>query len=55
MVRTIGHRKMMEGNEVDPQKVFEPYSELKNSPLGPQKVKNDPKIKSNSKVRIFFF
>ena len=36
----------------DPKTVFEPYSNSKNSPLGPQKVKNDPKIKSNSKVRI---
>ena len=32
---------------------FEPYPNPKNSPLGPQKVKNDPKIKSNSKVRIW--
>ena len=34
------------------QKSFEPYSNPKNTPLGPQKFKNDPKIKSNSKVRI---
>ena len=31
--------------------VVEPYPNPKNSPLGPQKVKNDPKIKSNSNVR----
>ena len=31
---------------------FEPYPNPKNSPLGPQKVKNDPKIKSKSNVRI---
>ena len=32
--------------------VVETYPNPKNSPLEPQKVKNDPKIKSNSKVRI---
>ena len=47
---------------VDPKTVFEPYPNLKNSPLGnpkpknsplvPQKVKNYPKIKSKSNVRI---
>ena len=31
---------------VEPKTVFEPYPNPKNSPLGPQKVKNDPKIKS---------
>ena len=31
---------------------FEPYPNQKNSPLGPQKVKNDPKIRSKSKGRI---
>ena len=36
----------------DSKKVFEPYPDPKNSPLGPQKVKNHPKIKSKSKVRI---
>ena len=36
----------------DPKTVFEPYRNPKNSPLGPQKVKNDPKIKSKSNVRI---
>ena len=36
----------------DPKKVLEPYPNPKNSPLGPQKVKNDPKIKSKSNVRI---
>ena len=35
-----------------PQNIFEPYPNPKKSPLGPQKVKNDPKIKSKSKVRI---
>ena len=35
-----------------PQNFFEPYSNPKNRPLGLQKVENDPKIKSNSKVRI---
>ena len=37
---------------VDPQTDFEPYPDHKKSPLGLQKVKNDPKIESNSKVRI---
>ena len=37
---------------VDPKTVFEPYPNPKNSPLGLQKVKNDPKIKSKSNVRI---
>jgi len=31
---------------------MEPCSDPQTSPLGPQKVKNDPKIKSNSNVRI---
>ena len=35
-----------------PQNSFEPYPNPKNSRFGPQKVKNDPKIKSKSKVRI---
>ena len=37
---------------VDPKTVVEPYPNPKNSPLGTQKVKNDSKIKSKSKVRI---
>ena len=37
---------------VDPKTVVEPYSNPKNSPLGPQKVKNYPKIKSKSNARI---
>ena len=32
--------------------VFEPYPNPKNSPLGPPKLKNDPKIKSKSNVRF---
>ena len=35
-----------------PQNFFEPFPNPKNSPLGPQKVKNDPKTKSESNVRI---
>ena len=35
-----------------PQNIFDPYHNPKNSPLGLQIVKNYPKIKSNSKVRI---
>ena len=37
---------------LDLKTVFEPYPDLKNSPLGLQKVQNNPKIRSNSKVRI---
>ena len=37
---------------VDLKTVFEPYPEPKDSPLGPQKIKNDCKIKLKSKVRI---
>ena len=37
---------------VDPKIVVERYSNLTISPLGPQKDKIDPKIKSNSNVRI---
>ena len=37
---------------VDPKTVFEPHIEPKNSPLGPQKVKNNHKIKLKSNVRI---
>ena len=35
-----------------PQNSHEPYPNPKNSPLGHQKVKNDPKIESKSKVGI---
>ena len=33
-----------------PKTVIEPYPNPKNSPLGHQKVKNNPKIESKSKV-----
>ena len=36
----------------NPKTVFEPYPDPKNSSLGPQKAKNDPKIQLNLKVRI---
>ena len=35
-----------------PKTAVEPYPNPKNSPLGPQKVKNDPKIKSKSKPEL---
>ena len=35
-----------------PRKVYEPFPNPKNSPLGPQKVKINPKIKSKVNVRI---
>ena len=37
---------------VDPKTLFEAFPNRKNSPLGPQKVKNDPKIKSKWNIRI---
>ena len=37
---------------VHPKTAFEPYHNPKNSPLGPQKAKNYPKIRSTLKVRI---
>ena len=37
---------------VDPKTVGEPYCDPQTSPLGSQKDKNNPKIKSNSKVTI---
>ena len=36
----------------DPKTVFEPHPNPKNTPLEPLKAKNDPKIKSKSKVKI---
>ena len=33
--------------------MFGPFPNPNKSPLGPQKVKNDPKIKSKSNVRIY--
>ena len=35
-----------------PQNIFEPFHSAKNSLLGPKKVKNDPKSKSKSNVKI---
>ena len=37
---------------MDPKTVFEPHIEPKSRPIGPKKDKSDPKIKSNSNVRI---
>ena len=34
------------------QNSFDPYLNPKNRSFGPQKVKNDPKIKAKSNVRI---
>ena len=63
MTPKLGQNQMSELGETKKMKVvqlhnetskqfFDPYSNPKNSPLGPQKVKNDPKIKSKSNVRI---
>ena len=38
-------------HEWTPKQFFEPHIEPKNSPLGPQKVKNNPKIKSKANVK----
>ena len=35
-----------------PQNISEPYSDPQTSPFGHQKDKNDPKVKSNSNVRV---
>ena len=35
-----------------PQNSFEPYRDPKNSQIGPQKVKDNPKIQSKLNVRI---
>ena len=37
---------------VNPKTIYELFPSPINSSLGPQKVKNDPKIKSKSNVRI---
>ena len=37
--------KVDELDELDSKTVFKTYLDPKNSPLGPQKVKSDPKIK----------
>ena len=44
--------KIVQLNESIPQKLFELFLNPKNSPLGPKKVKKDPKIKSKPNVRI---
>ena len=44
--------KVVQLHKKDPKTVFEPFLNPKNSPLGPQKVKNDPEIKSKSNVII---
>ena len=35
-----------------PKTVFEPYPDPKKQPIWAPKVKKDPKIKSNSRVRL---
>ena len=37
---------------VGPKTVLKPYPNPKDSPLRPQEVKNDPKIKSKSNAKI---
>ena len=43
----LGKKESSSITWVDPKKVVEPYPNPKKSPLGPQKVKNDPKINQN--------
>ena len=44
--------KVIQLHEWTPKRFLNPTLNQKNSPLGPQKVKNNPKIKSKSNVRI---
>ena len=45
--------KTPNGSQINPPNtVVKPYPNPKNSPLGPRKVKNNPKIKSKSNARI---
>ena len=44
--------KVVQLHEKTPKQVFEPFYSPKNSQLGPQKFKNDPKIKLKSYDRI---
>ena len=44
--------KVIQLHEQTPKQVSNPMPTQKNSSLGHQKVKSDPKIKSKSKVRI---
>ena len=43
---------MSELKETKKMKVFQPYPDHEYSPLGPQKLKNEPKLKLKSNVRI---
>ena len=53
MIPKLSQNQKSELKEVLKIKVVHLYElTQKNRPLGPQKVKNDPKIKSKSKVRI---
>ena len=44
--------KVVQLHEQIPKQCLDPSQNPKNSPLGPKKVKNDPKIESKSNVRI---
>ena len=48
----FSENKSLESIRLDPKTAFEPYTNPKNSPLGPLKAKNDPKIRSTINVRI---
>ena len=45
-------KQKLQSIRVNPKTAFEPYPNPKNSPLGPQKAKNYPKIRSTINVRI---
>ena len=50
--RDILRNKIYLSIQGEPKTVFKPYPNPKNRPWGPQKVKNDPQIRSKSNVRI---
>ena len=49
---TINKIKVFPTTWINPKTLFESYPDPKNSLLGPQKVRNDPKIKWKSKVIV---
>ena len=51
-VQTYAQLQRMHTQDLENSGDVEPYPNLKNSTLGPQKSKNEPEIKLKSKVRI---
>ena len=52
LIEPFSENKSWESIRVDPKTAFEPYPNPKHSRLGPQKAKNDPKIRPTINVRI---